>query len=52
MSSKKSPQGKRPLCKYGTECYRKNAAHFEEFRHPEKGMEIILKFLRIKSYGN
>jgi len=24
----------RPTCKYGTKCYRKNPAHFEEYRHP------------------
>ena len=24
----------RPMCKYGAECYRKNPAHFEEYRHP------------------
>ena len=24
----------RPMCKYGTKCYRKNPIHFQEFRHP------------------
>lgn len=24
----------RPMCKYGQKCYRKNPAHFREFRHP------------------
>lgn len=24
----------RPMCKYGTECYRKNPLHFKEYRHP------------------
>jgi hypothetical protein len=24
----------RPVCKYGTECYRKNPVHFKEFLHP------------------
>lgn len=24
----------RPICKYGTNCYRKNPVHFEEYRHP------------------
>ena len=24
------------MCKYGTKCYRKNPAHFEEYRHPGK----------------
>eukprot|EP00747_Dinoflagellata_sp_TGD_P096370 gnl/TRDRNA2_/TRDRNA2_166822_c0_seq1.p1 gnl/TRDRNA2_/TRDRNA2_166822_c0~~gnl/TRDRNA2_/TRDRNA2_166822_c0_seq1.p1 ORF type:complete len:325 (+),score=78.91 gnl/TRDRNA2_/TRDRNA2_166822_c0_seq1:137-976(+) len=25
---------KRPICMYGTKCYRKNPAHFTEFAHP------------------
>ena len=34
--NKKGPQKSetRPSCKYGTACYRKNPAHFEEYRHP------------------
>ena len=34
--NKKGPQKSdtRPLCKYGTACYRKNPAHFQEYRHP------------------
>lgn len=24
----------RPICKYGADCYRKNPAHFAEYRHP------------------
>ena len=24
----------KPLCKYGSECYRKNPEHFEKFSHP------------------
>ena len=34
--NKKGPQesNTRPLCKYGTACYRKNPAHFQEYRHP------------------
>lgn len=34
--NKKGPQESdtRPLCKYGTACYRKNPAHFQEYRHP------------------
>ena len=33
--NKKGPQesNTRPLCKYGTACYRKNPAHFQEYRH-------------------
>ena len=26
----------RPMCKYGTNCYRKNPVHFREFKHPGK----------------
>eukprot|EP01122_Echinamoeba_exundans_P006930 TRINITY_DN2035_c0_g1_i1.p1 TRINITY_DN2035_c0_g1~~TRINITY_DN2035_c0_g1_i1.p1 ORF type:complete len:636 (+),score=171.89 TRINITY_DN2035_c0_g1_i1:96-2003(+) len=26
----------RPLCRYGTACYRKNPDHFKQFRHPWK----------------
>lgn len=34
------PQGnsskeRKPLCKYGTQCYRKNKKHLEEFRHTQ-----------------
>lgn len=34
---KKTRDGKyddRPICKYGADCYRKNPAHFAEYRHP------------------
>ncbi|KYQ89395.1 putative protein serine/threonine kinase [Tieghemostelium lacteum] len=24
----------RPMCKYGTQCYRKNPSHFSQFKHP------------------
>lgn len=34
MSEKPRNNDGRPLCKYGAECYRKNPAHFEEYRHP------------------
>ena len=43
---KKSPMGdkekrvgkidRRPMCRYGTDCYRKNPVHFKEYRHPGK----------------
>lgn len=29
----------RQMCKYGTKCYRKNPAHFEEYRHPGYGSD-------------
>ena len=32
---KASPcKDERPICKYGSECYRRNKWHMEEFRHP------------------
>ena len=33
----------RPMCKYGTDCYRKNPAHFEEYRHPGKVLSLSYK---------
>merc|ERR1711874_93388 len=33
-SEKKSK--KRPLCKFGSDCYRKNPSHLEEFYHPHR----------------
>ena len=36
-NEKKTRDGKyddRPMCKYGADCYRKNPAHFAEYRHP------------------
>ncbi|KAJ7384709.1 tyrosyl-DNA phosphodiesterase 1 [Desmophyllum pertusum] len=39
MSEKPKKNDGRPLCKYGTECYRKNPAHFEEYRHPDYDSE-------------
>jgi len=27
----------KPTCQYGSKCYRKNPAHFEQFRHPKEG---------------
>ncbi|CAI9738003.1 Hypothetical predicted protein [Octopus vulgaris] len=29
-------QDKRPMCKYGEKCYRKNPNHLREYRHPSK----------------
>ncbi|KAF4724363.1 hypothetical protein FOZ62_028231 [Perkinsus olseni] len=29
-----SPAPQRPVCMYGTKCYRKNPVHFKEFAHP------------------
>ncbi|GFO34675.1 tyrosyl-DNA phosphodiesterase 1-like [Plakobranchus ocellatus] len=31
-----SSSSKKPLCKYGSKCYRKNPSHAEEFYHPSK----------------
>ena len=31
----------RPMCKYGTKCYRKNPVHFREFKHPGKNKSPI-----------
>ncbi len=28
--------GKKPVCKYGATCYRKNADHLKKFFHPAK----------------
>ncbi|XP_020608850.1 tyrosyl-DNA phosphodiesterase 1-like [Orbicella faveolata] len=39
---KKTRDGKyddRPICKYGADCYRKNPAHFAEYRHPDYDSE-------------
>lgn len=30
-----SSKERKPLCKYGTQCYRKNKQHLEEFRHTQ-----------------
>lgn len=27
---------KKPVCKYGSKCFRKNPSHLEEFCHPRK----------------
>lgn len=37
MGDKEKRVGKidrRPMCRYGTDCYRKNPVHFKEYRHP------------------
>ncbi|RUS73000.1 hypothetical protein EGW08_019248 [Elysia chlorotica] len=31
-----SSNSKKPLCKYGSKCYRKNPSHVDEFYHPAK----------------
>ncbi|EFA78669.1 putative protein serine/threonine kinase [Heterostelium album PN500] len=31
-----TPQKELPMCMYGDRCYRKNPAHFKEYRHPNK----------------
>ena len=35
MADDTRPVGKRPLCKYGRDCYRKNPSHFKEYSHPD-----------------
>ena len=35
MAEDSRPAGKRPLCKYGRDCYRKNPSHFKEYSHPD-----------------
>lgn len=33
----------RPDCRYGTDCYQKNPAHHEKYKHPTKrNSEVIL----------
>lgn len=32
-TSNESVKNKKPVCKYGSKCYRKNPSHFEEFNH-------------------
>lgn len=37
LTATKSEKGDaRPLCKYDTQCYRKNPDHFKEFRHSNR----------------
>lgn len=36
INDREGGEDARPACKYGTKCYRKNPAHFEEYRHPGK----------------
>lgn len=34
----------RPLCKYGKDCYRKNADHLKQYRHPRETGKNVLPF--------
>ena len=34
------PKPTKPVCKYGSKCYRNNSKHREEYDHPEKKTEI------------
>ena len=36
LSSASASSRKRPICKYGATCYRKNPIHLAEFYHPDK----------------
>ena len=38
-------QKKKPLCKFGEKCYRKNPKHLEEYDHPTKEGEVKLRDL-------
>ena len=43
-SKGKVEKGQKPVCKYGSKCYRKNPSHREEFSHPGKVQDIPRKF--------
>ena len=46
-SAKDRRDDARPMCKYGTDCYRKNPAHFEEYRHPGKVLSLSYNFFHV-----
>ena len=33
-SKKLKMEDRRPMCRYGDQCYRKNPSHYKDFRHP------------------
>ena len=41
-SKDKVEKGQKPVCKYGSKCYRKNPSHREEFTHPGTVQDISL----------
>ena len=43
-SKGKVEKEQKPVCKYGSKCYRKNPSHREEFSHPGKVQDIPRKF--------
>ena len=34
IASSDDHRSSKPMCKYGTQCYRKNPLHFQEYAHP------------------
>lgn len=42
----------RVACRYGLDCYQKNEAHHEKFKHPPKNIKVILYIDYIKNYFN
>lgn len=42
-SSSETKEDNRPLCKFGKTCYRKNAKHLRDFRHPDDDGENVQK---------
>ena len=32
---------KKPVCKYGTNCYRKNKGHLDQYKHPVKRQQPV-----------
>lgn len=48
-SARDRPDDARPMCKYGTDCYRKNPVHFEEYRHPGKVLSLSYNFIQFFS---
>ena len=52
--AKPSSSSKKPLCKYGSKCYRKNPSHVEDFHHPcEYSTLLINQHARVlKLYVN
>lgn len=39
QSVEKVQGDKRPVCRYGSECYRKNPDHLKEYSHPGRYLE-------------
>ena len=39
---------KKPVCKYGGNCYRKNKDHLDKYKHPSKRQQNVSDFLSSK----